>query len=208
MGQGWGDFGVNEQWPNLSIVVMDKFFYESTKRPLEIYRMKTLLCSSRFIDIYLLSYVPVLLDSAMKPSSVSAGERDIIILSDNWNHRDKGTILVAYQHQTVMTIWEQILSIQRSLCKDIWPQDLQLDASSPPAVCSETKFTSIVREYHMCACKFSIVNIWLCPCLITGQTPYLNHHCYNDWKLMKFCAWYYYIIHIEKMTDLERCFAR
>ena len=190
---------------------MDKFFYDSTRRPLGIYRIKTLLCNSRFIDIYFLFYVPVLLDSAMKPRSVSAEERYIIILWDNWNHRDKGTISVACQHQTVMTIWEQILSIQRSLYKDIWPRDIQLDVSSPPAVDSERKFariSSTVREYHMCACKCSIANIWLCPSLITGQTPYLSHHCYNDLQRMTFCAWYYYIIHIEKMTDLERCFVR
>ena len=49
-GIGWGDFGVGEQCWKLSLVVID----HSTWRPLEIYNIKALSGSVRFIDIHLL----------------------------------------------------------------------------------------------------------------------------------------------------------
>ena len=141
MGQGWSDFGVNEQWPKRSLVVMHEFSWQHMATPWDLQYKNQ-------VAYWSLTSLP----------------KTFTIVFHNWDHRLNGTNLVACQLWAVIAIWKQRLSIQCQFCKNNWPRYHQLDALSSPAVCGETKFVgilSIVREYQTCACKYLLVDIWL-----------------------------------------------
>ena len=135
----------------------------SRRRPLEIYKIKTVPGRISF-QWHLFVLVP-------HPGTSGFCSETKWHIGSSTSYRMieiTGSTRLYWFPVSCMQSWsfENIIYRYCALFKNSWPYYHQFDASSPPPVWDGNKFvsqSSLVREYHMCSCKFSRVDIGLCP---------------------------------------------